>query len=166
MKDIYTNPILYYVLVPILIGLWPLLIWGVYLPNADRSFNDDTAQYNKAQKIMLEILNLDPDRLKFTNKNDTSTEFDYAVAVDRVATLCKIPPTNYKLSSGIVITSGDQTSQSAKVALKDVDIAKFARFLSTIQLRYSNLQCSKVKLTQQKGLPDLWNVDLDFKYYF
>jgi hypothetical protein len=166
MKDIYKNPILYYILIPVLVGLWPLLIWTVYLPNVKRSWNTDREQYNKAQKLMLEILTLDPDRLKFTDSNNSEAEFDYAIAIDRVATLCKIPPANYKLSSGIMITSGGQKSQSAKVDLRDIDIAKFARFLSTIQLRYSNLQCSRVKLTKKKALADLWDADIDFKYYY
>lgn len=149
-----------------LLGLWPLLIWAVYLPNAEHNWNSDRQQYDKAQKIILEILTLDPDRLKFADSNNSDAEFDYATAVDRVATLCKIPPVNYKLSSGIVIPSGEQKSQSAKVDLKDIDMVKFARFLSTIQLRYSNLQCSRVKLTKKKALPDLWDVDIDFKYYY
>jgi len=80
--------------------------------------------------------------------------------------LCGIPSTDYKLSSGIIIESGGQKSQSAQVSLKKVDIVKSARFLSTIQLRWANLQCSRVKLTKKKGLPDVWDVDLEFKYYY
>jgi hypothetical protein len=52
------------------------------------------------------------------------------------------------------------------VVLKEVDITKFAKFLSTIQLRWANLQCVKVKLTKKKGLRDTWDVDLDFKYFY
>ena len=52
MKDIYKNPIFYYILVPVLITLWPLLIWGVYLPEAERSWKDDEADYKKAKNIM------------------------------------------------------------------------------------------------------------------
>jgi len=28
------------------------------------------------------------------------------------------------------------------------------------------LQCDTVTLTKKKGLPDMWKVDLDFKYYY
>jgi hypothetical protein len=115
---------------------------------------------------MKEILTLDPDRLKFADSNNTAAEFDYASAIEKTAGLCKIPPTNYKLSSGIIITSDGQKSQSAKVGLKQVDITKFAKFLSTLQLRWANLQCAQVKLTKKKGLPDTWDIDLDFKYYY
>ena len=166
MKDIYKNPILYYILVPTVVALWPLFIRGVYLPDAERSWETEKAQYEKAQKIMAEILTLDPDRLQFADSRTAAAEFDYAIAVERIANLCKIPSTNYKLSSGIITTSGGQKSQSAQLVLKQVDITRFAKFLSTIQLRWANLQCERVTLTKQKGLPDTWKVDLGFKYYY
>jgi hypothetical protein len=166
MKEIYKNPTLYYILVPVIAALWPLLIWSVYLPAAANNWQVEKAQYNKAQGIIEEILALDSDRLDFADSETAVAEFDYATAVERVANLCGIPAASYKLSSGIIITSGGQKSQSAKVGLKQVDITKFAKFLSTIQLRWANLQCSQVKLTKRKGLPDSWDVDLDFKYYY
>jgi hypothetical protein len=166
MKQIYKNPTLYYILVPVVVALWPLLIWGVYLPSARHNWQAETVQYGEAQSIIGEILALDPDRLKFADSQNTAAEFDYASAVEKIAGLCGIPPTNYRLSSGIIIASGGQKSQNAKVGLKQIDITKFAEFLSTIQLRWANLQCVQVKLTKKKGLPDIWDVDLEFKYYY
>ena len=166
MKDIYKNPILYYIVVPIMVALWPLLVWGVYLPAADDSWNNGKSEYEKALATMLEILKIDPDRLEFVDPNAASGEFDYLTAVDKVASQCKISAANYKFSSGPVIKSGEQKSQTAKVVLQDVDMTRFANFLSTLQLRWSNLQCTKIKLTKKKGLPDAWDADLDFKYYY
>jgi hypothetical protein len=166
MKEIYKNPALYYILAPVMVALWPLLIWGVYLPAAGRNWEVETSQYNEGQNIMTEILALDPDRLKFADSNNASAEFDYASAMEQTAGLCGIPSTDYKLNSGIIITSAGQKSQNAKVGLMQVDITKFAKFLSTVQLRWANLQCGQVKLTKKKGLPDSWDVDLDFKYYY
>ena len=166
MKDIYKNPTLYYILVPIVVALWPLFIWGIYLPNTKHNWNLEKAQYNKAQNTIAEILAFDPGRLEIADSEAAAAEFDYASAVEKIASLCKISPTNYKLSSGIIITSGGQKNQSASVVLKQVDLARFAKFLSTIQLRWANLQCAKVKLTRKKGLPDKWDVDLSFKYYY
>jgi hypothetical protein len=166
MKDIYKNAALYYILAPVLIALWPLLIWGVYLPAAKRSWQVETSQYNKAQDIMKEILVIDPERLDFADSNKAAAEFDYANAIDKTASACGIPPTTYKLNSGRIITSSGQKSQDAKVGLKQVDITKFAKFLSTLQLRWANLQTVQVKLTKKKGLPDSWDVDIEFKYYF
>jgi hypothetical protein len=166
MKQFFKNPVLYYILVPVLVALWPLLIWGVYLPAAEHKWQVEKSQYSEGQNIMTEILALDPDRLQLADSNTASVDFDYASAIERTADFCKIPPTDYRLSSGIIITSAGQKSQSAKVGLKQVDITKFAKFLSTLQLRWASLQCSQVKLTKKKGLPDVWDVDLDFKYYY
>lgn len=166
MKDIYKNPILYYILAPISVALWPLFIWGIYLPDAEDNWQAKKTQYSKAQKIMAEIITLDPDRLEFADAKNIAAEFDYATAVERIASLCRIPSSNYNISSKPVRTSGGQKSQSAMVVLKQVDITRFARFVSTIQLRWANLQCEKVTLAKKKGLPDTWKVNLDFKYYY
>jgi len=166
MKDIFRNPIFYYILVPAVLALWPLLVWAVYLPRTQRSCQREVHEYNKAREIMMEILTIDPDRLTLADPNSIPTEFSYANVIDRVATLCKIPVANYKLTSGIIITSSNQKSQNAKVVLKEVDITTFAKFLSTLQLRWSKLQCTAVKLTKKKPLPDRWDIDMDFKYYF
>jgi len=167
MKDIYKNPALYYILVPIMVALWPLLVWGVYLPNAKRSLKKEKAEYGEAQTKMLEILILDPDRLEFTDTNRAPGEFAYVRAVAKFASSCEIPSANYKVSSGPVITKQGKKSQTATVSLKDVDIVKFAKFLSTIQRYYPDLQCEKLnKLKKKEGFPDRWDVVLEFKYYY
>jgi len=164
MKDIYKNPIFYYILVPAIVGLWPLLVRAIYLPAADKNLEAQQAQSKKAEAIMMEILTLDPDRI--TDANDAPAEFTYDRAVERVAGSCGIPPSKHKLNPGMPMTIGGQKSQSASVSLKQVEIVKFARFLSMIQLRWANLQCNRVKLTKKAGLPDMWDVDIEFKYYY
>lgn len=166
MKDIYKNPIFYYILVPTIAAIWPAVIWGIYLPSTRSSFNKDKEQYAAAQQAIGELLAVDPERLKFTREKGASSGFDYATAVQKTAELCSVGAGSYKLSSGIIITSGGQKSQSANISLKDVDITKAARFLSAIQLKWSGLQCTKVTLRKKKGLPDAWDIDLTFKYYY
>ena len=168
MKDIYRNPILYYIAVPVIVGLWPLLVWAIYLPAAQKDVEDQIAQYKKAEPIMMEIFTLEPDRLEFADSNDTAADFTYGEAIDRVASLCRIPPSKYDLSSGTAIDLQGKKSQNASVDLKQVDIRKFARFLSMMQLRWANLQCEQLKLTKKKNLPDndMWDVDIKFKYFY
>ncbi|MFA5238445.1 MAG: hypothetical protein WC476_01880 [Phycisphaerae bacterium] len=165
-KDIFKNPTLYYILAPLAVALWPLLVWGVYLPASADKWQKEQSQYREAQTIITEILTIDPERLKFADSAGNAADFDYASAIEATAKSCGISSADYKLSSGIITASGGQKSQSAKVGLKQVDVTKFAQFLSTLQLRWANLQCSGVKLTKKKGLPDTWDVDLDFKYYY
>jgi len=164
MKDIYKNPILYYILVPAAVALWPSLVWTIYLPHAQESCDNELTQCKKAEQIVLEIFSLDPDRA--IDANDAPADFTYASAVNRVAGLCKIPPTKYNLSTRMIMKSDRQKSQSANVTLKEVDIVSFARFLSLIQNRWPNLQCNRVKLTKKEGLPDVWDVDMELKYYY
>ncbi len=166
MKDIYKNPMLYYILVPCMAALWPLLVWAAYLPAAERDFDQEKKEYTKAQGTITAILGRDPTRLELTDPNKTADKFDYATAVSDVARRCRIAATNYTVSSKPERSSSGKKSQSATVVLKQVNIASFALFLSKIQLRWANLQCESVTLTQKKGLKDVWKVDLGFKYYF
>ncbi len=166
MKDIYKNPVLYYILVPCLAALWPLLVWTVYLPAAERDLKDGIAKYEEAQAKMDAILERDPTRLELADPNKAVDKFDYTVAVSDVARRCRIPAANYTVSSKPVRVSSGKKSQSATVVLKEVSIASFADFLSKIQLRWSDLECESVTLAQKKGLLDVWKVDLDFKYYY
>ena len=166
MKDIYKNPIFYYILVPVVSALWPAIVWTAYLPQTEKNWENEKARYEKSQKIIQEILTLDPERLDFSGRKDTAAQFNYAAVVDDIARTCKIPSVNYNISSKPPRKSGGQKTQSCQVTLKEVDITSFSEFLSTIQLRWANLQCESVKLTKKKGLPDAWKVDLDFKYYY
>jgi len=166
MKDIYKNPILYYIVTPVIVILWPLFVWAIYLPAAEKGVIDQQAQYRKAEAAMMEILTLDPDRREFADSNNVGAEFNYADAIDNVARSCGIPPSKYKLSSGTLQTTSGQKNQFASVSLKQIDIKSFAEFLDKIQFRWANLQCNRVKLTKKPGLPDMWDVDIEFKYYY
>ena len=167
MKDIYKNPILYYIAIPVMVAIWPLSAW-LYLPKAEKNLEDEKTQYHDAQKVIDKILTLDGGRLDFADPNAKTAEFDYAAVIEKVANACRISSTQYRLSDGIIMTQkrGKSKSQSADVTLKDVDIAKLASFLSTLQIRWASLQCERIRLTKKKGLPDKWDVNLGFKYYY
>lgn len=169
MKDIYKNPILYCIAVPVIVGLWPLLLWAIYLPNAQKDVEEQMDQYDKkAEPIMMEIVTLDSGRLEVADSNDTAAEFTYGNAVNSVARSCGILPSKYNISSGMIMTKQGQKSQSASIDLKEIDIKKFAEFLSLIQFRYANLQCERIKLTKKQNLPDndIWDVDIELEYNY
>lgn len=166
MNQIHKHPLFYYVVFPVAVAMWPLFIATIYLPRAESKWKQEQGQYEKAQQIIAGILTKDPDRLKSTGEINKAGEFDYAAAINKIAALYAIPPENYQISSGIMMSTAGQKSQSAKVLLKQIDIKRFANFLSTMQVRWANLQCTQVKLTKKKGLPDKWDIDLDFKYYY
>ena len=166
IKELYKNPLFFYVLVMVLAVLWPLILLGIYLPTVRLGLNEDMKQYDKAMQIFDELRNLDPDRLNASKEENVKVDFDYATAVQQTAGFASIPAGNYKLSSGTIVTSRGRKSQSANVSLKDVDVTKAMRFLSTIQLRWSSLQCTQITLKKKKGLPDSWDVDFTFKYFY
>ena len=166
MKDMYKNPLFYYVVMLVIAILWPVIIWGIYLPASRARYNSDGEQHEKAQQVIEELLTVDPERLDAAKEKGASSSFDYATAVQQAAQFTSIPAAGYRLSSQPVVTSEGQKSQSANISLEDVDITKAARFLSTIQLRWSGLQCTKVTLRKKKGLPDSWDVDFAFKYFY
>ncbi len=120
MKDIYKNPTLYYILVPIVIALWPLFVWGIYLPDSEKKWQNEKDQYNKAQKVIEAILDIDTDRLEFADSKAGTPGFDYATAIDKVATSCRISARNYEFSSKPIRSSGGQKSQSCHVKLKEI----------------------------------------------
>ena len=163
IKEIYKDPMFYYILVPALAALWPAIIWGVYLPASRANYSSDMDQFLKAQQLTDELIKLDPERLNYTKGKDTAAGFDYAVAVQQAAEFCSIAA---NMSSGAIIKSEGKKSQAANVSLKGVSITNAARFLSIIQLRWSGLQCTKINFRKNKGMPDAWDVDLTFKYYY
>jgi len=166
MNDMLKNPLFYYIAIPITAALWPALIWGFYLPRAEQNLTNQVKQNKDAEKIIDDILVIDPKRLDYTGNDEAAVEFDYASAVRAAAKTCGINATKYKLSSGQITTSDGNRKQSANVSLEEVDIKTLAEFLSEIQLRWVNLQCTKVTLRKKKAGPDAWDIDLRFTYFY
>lgn len=164
MKDIYRNPMLYYIGIPVLVALWPLLVWSVHLPGIRKQIKDNKASYSANAALMLDILALDPERA--TGAEETPREFSYSTEIYRVAGLCGIPASSCNLSSKTVVESGGQKTQSATVVLRDVNVVNFAKFLASLQFRWPGLETERIKLTKIKGVPDTWRADINFKYYF
>jgi hypothetical protein len=175
MKDLLKNidyrklihdPRLYYVVIPLVCAIWPLSVALVSLPAAQQTWQARQDSYMQAEKIIIQIHDLDPERFTGSSQAKTAT-FNFPTAIDQVARSCGIPSTEYKLqSSAVQKTQGGQQTQDADVTLKQVDIATFSKFLSTIQLRWADLQCSSLKLTKQKGTADTWKADMKLKFYF
>ena len=166
MKDFYKNPVLYYILIPILAALWPLSIVLVYLPNTKKLAYIEEDQHRQAKKAMGEILDLDPGRLDADSDKAEAKEFDYAMAVGQIASSSGISSANYTIDSQQPRISGERKTKTATIILQKIDIEKFANFLSSIQRRWANLECESVDINRQKGLVDAWKVTLKFRYYY
>ncbi len=166
MKDFYKQPIFYYVVVPLLTGVWPLWLWAAAVPAAEKKYENEQQTFKKAELLIKQILELDPQRLNYAKANAGTGDFYYTTAVDMVSRNCGISPSGYRLSTGpIRKIKGRQKSQDATISIEKIGIEKIAAFLSTMQRRWQNLQCSSITMAKQKGEKDSWKVDLRFTYY-
>jgi len=165
MKDILKNSKFYFLLIPALSAIWPIWVAAVSLPNARQSWQKDKKQYLSAQAFFLDILKLDPDRLNLAEARANAGAFDYSTEVEKIARITSISDYKLNISQAIRPKRGGQEIQAANLTIENVGIVKFTQFLAAIQQLWPNLQCSQLKLTKQKGLPDSWKINLKFKYY-
>lgn len=166
MKDITKEPIFYYVLVPVILAVWPLWLFAFGIPNAEAGYKREVSQYNNAEKLITQILEIDPQRLDYANAKKNGDTFDYTTAIDQVTKVCGISPTNYKLSASPVRkTKGGQQNQDASMTIDRIDIESLAKFLSVMHMRWASLQCSNLTLSKIKGEKNAWKTDIRFIYY-
>jgi len=166
MKNLLHNPFFYYIGVPVLVCLWPLMVQMAFIPRVEDKLADEWKEYELSAQYMEEILKLDPGRLEAVQTSGDVVRFDYVAAIDQVARSCGIGSGNYVISAKPLRMSKKQKTQDATVVLKDIDITKFAKFLSEMQMRWGGLQCEKVKLSANAGVKDVWKVDCSFRYYY
>jgi len=167
MKDLLQKYSIYiYVIVPVLIAIWPALVLAMYLPSAQEKLNDDISAYTDANDIMLDILLLAPERVEPEDPGKEKIEFSYDNVVVEVAASCGIHPTQCKWNTGPINDLKGSKTQTASVTLSKIDITSFAKFLSVIQSSWPKLVCNKVKLTRKPNTPDEWDIIIEFKYFY
>ena len=167
LKDIYKKPIFYYVLVPVVLAIWPLWLFAFGLPGAKDNYKKEVENYNESEKLIGQILGeLDPQRLDYAKAKKSNDQFDYVTAIDQVTRVCGIPSTGYKLSSSPTrAMKGGQKSQDAALAVDKIDIERLGKFLSLMRMRWVNLQCTNITLAKLKNEKDAWKADIRFMYY-
>ncbi len=163
-KDFYKKPIFYYIIVPILIAVWPCFVALVWLPNSKKAFANEQKIYSDANTVMMDILGYDPERTKNPGTTPVAKGFDYVNAISDAARLCSIATPN-------ITTQGTRTvegkrMQDASVILQSVKIDSFANFIFLLQKRWANLECDSITLDKQKGYPDSWKITVKFRYHY
>lgn len=167
MKDLHKNPKLYYILVPLVMGFWPLLVWAMYLPDARETLEDEVRLARKGEDLAIKILVLDPERVDAIDADKAPSDFSYSTAVDKVAGKCDIPASKYELSTGPTITRDNVKSQTANLKIDGISVLQLARFISLMQHGWGT-QCEDITLTKPKAeaRPDVWSVKLRLNYFF
>ena len=113
----------------------------------------------------LSILNPNSLLIVISAKSLKTTSFAPVVAF-KSARACSISPSQYKLNTfPIVKRKTGQSSQDAMITLNKTGMEELSRFVSLMQARWPNLQCSQLRLDKLKGSKDLWKTDIRFTYY-
>ncbi len=166
MKDYYKNPNFYYILIPVAAMLWALLARAVLLPETDSQWQKQVQENKEARSNITKILVLDPDRINYEQQKDKVVEFDYSTSVEQFAKTCRIAPSNYKLTARRIVKSRGNKIQTGDLTIKSVDIETFAKFLSSMLIRWPDLQCNQLNFTKLKAAKDLWQVRIKFIYNY
>jgi hypothetical protein len=166
IKNCYKNPNFYYILAPVVAVIWVLFLSTVSLSKADDKCTRRAKDYSEVQKLIPQILTIDPERLKYKVRQEASGEFDYSVALEEIAKLCGISSSNYSMTGGNAPSKGGKSRKTANVAIKTVDIVRLSRFLSQILDRWPDLECDVLTLTKLNTGKDDWKVSLKFTYTY
>ncbi len=167
MKDKLKNPNIYYIVVPALAGIWALLAGFVFYPGSVKAWQEDAKPvYTESQEWMLKLIELQPERLQFLNKQGKDGEFDFGQSIDVLTQLFQIPTSKYTSSVRKPVSRGGKKSRTATMAMKELDIETTGRFLSAMLAISPDLKCDIVSIDKAKTGKDNWNVDITLTYIY
>jgi len=166
MKEYLKNPNLYYIAVPVAAAVWVIFVAVFSLPAANRKWQNRQKEYNEARDWITKIVMLDPERLNYKKKTDSSGGFDYSTAVEEITRLVGIASSNYSLRGGRTVKSGGKMRKSADIVIEPVDIETLSRFLSQILLRWPDLQCDRLSIDKLPAGKDSWKASMKFIYTY
>ncbi len=161
MQDLHKNPMLYYVIIPLVALAWPGAMWFKYMPAMTDERETWKTYVTDANDLILEILTLDPERLNYSDSKGSSVEFEYEIAIDKVARSLRMDKqVEFRPSAR------SANKQGAEVSLKNVGVTQCSQFLSTLQMHWNGLECTRLGLTNKKTIKDRWDVTMSFVYYY
>ncbi len=164
MQELYKNPMVYYILIPCLVLAWPAFMMLKYMPSIHNERDTWMGYVEDANDLIIEILTLDPERLNYAGKQGEAVEFEYNKALYDVANSLRIA-NDYTFRPGAT-TSGIQKKKMGDVTLDNINITQCSLFLSTLQMRWNGLECTKLGLTNKKTMKDRWDATMSFVYYY
>ncbi len=166
MNEFLKNRNVYFLIAPVLVGMWVLYVWLVSFPAAEKGHTTFERDYQLAQATLLNIIKLDPERLTNKEKKAQEGQFDYADVVDRFAREFSIPARDYQITIQKAFKSEGKLSQSATITIKAVNVERVAGFLSKMLSHWPDLECNDIKLIRVKNTKDAWDVSFKLTYYF
>lgn len=167
MKAILRNPNLYYIAVPVLAAVWALLAGFVFYPGSVTAFEEEAKpEYTQSQEWIEKILPIQPQRLQYSIENGTNRPFDFGEVITTLTQVFDIPTSRYTLNVRGEVNRAGKKARSATIDIKEIDVEKTARFLSTMLSGWPDLKCESLSLEKAKTGKDNWNVDMTLTYYY
>lgn len=167
MKAILKNPNLYYILAPVLAGIWALLAGAVFYPGSVKTYREEAkAEYEQSQDLIEKILTIQPQRLQYSVENASDRPFDFGEVITALTQAFEIPTSRYTLNVRGQVNRGGKDARSATMDIKEIDVERLAQFLSMMLMTWPDLKCEKLSLEKAKTGKDNWNVDLTLTYYY
>jgi hypothetical protein len=123
-----------------------------------------SSTFEQLNEKCTKIYELDPSRIANAANVAAGKEFHYSSSVSEVAARWKIPTDKYNINVRSVMQTRDTRTQNARVAIEDVSVSTFAKFLSQILYEWPNLECQTIKLISEREQKDNWKATIDFIY--
>lgn len=165
-RDLFKRVDTYFWMLPAAAAVWALLAAFVFYPAGVQAWEDQQQEYKQAEDLIGQILDMEPQRLAYKEEKGQSGEFDFTGEVNRFAQVCGIAHGSYILQTRGEILREGKKSKSADVTIKSADIETSARFVSSLLIRWPDLQCEQLTLEKLSSGKNDWKVQLRFTYYF
>ncbi len=168
MKDKLKNPNLYYILMPVVAGIWAILAGFVFYPKSVKAWQEDAKpDYKQAQELMLKIIKIEPERLLTKEiKTGKDGEIDFGSAVDTLTQLLDIHTSKYTLSVQKPVKKAGKKSRTAAMTIKEIDIESTGRFISAMLALSPDIKCDVVSIDKAKSGKDNWNITIRMSHVY
>lgn len=162
----WKQPNTYFLLIPIVLGIWTLAAGMVFYPRSVTRWQDQQKEYQDAEEQIKRLLEIDPGRLINKSGKGGTVEFDYSDQIDKFAKVFKMSDKDYMLKTRPILKKSGKKSRSADLIIKTVDIHTLAKFISALQIRWSQLQVDQISLEKLATGKDAWKVTLRLNYIY
>ena len=167
MKIDPKNPNLYYIVVPVLAGLWAILAGFVFYPGSIHAWEKSQTDFESAEKQIKQLVAIQPKRLDYkVDEKAKPEEFDFTKTINDFARVFSISDSNYNLTVRSPAKKAGRQTRSATIVIKTIDVEKLAQFLSAMLLRWPELKCEVLSFEKIKNTKNNWKVNMSMTYYY
>ena len=167
MKIDPKNQNLYYIVVPVLAGLWAILAGFVFYPGSINAWEKSQTDFESAEKQIKQLVAIQPKRLDYkVDEKAKPEEFDFTKTINDFAPVFSISDSNYNLTVRSPAKKAGRQTRSATIVIKTIDVEKLAQFLSAMLLRWPELKCEVLSFEKIKNTKNNWKVNMSMTYYY